>query len=198
MSSNILTRPVDVSKYGVIYAGAQKNCGTSGLTIVIVREDLLSREKVIPVPTVLHWKKNSDNNSCLNTPPVYAIYIAGLVFKWIIKNGGLTEMEAHCKKKSEMIYHLIDQSDGFYQSLVSKDCRSRVNLVLKINPTSLQDQFLKEAQAQGLTGLAGHRSVGGLRISLYNAITIEETEKLTAFMRDFFQKNKKISTKKIE
>jgi len=191
MSSNFLTRPVDVSKYGVIYAGAQKNCGTSGLTIVIVREDLLTREKAHPVPTVLHWKKNSDLNSLLNTPPLYAIYIAGLVFKWVLKNGGINEMEARCKTKSDMIYEIIDHSDGFYNCLNDKNSRSRVNITFTITPKTLQDQFVKEGENQGLHGLAGHRSVGGIRISLFNAITIEETTKLSTFMKEFQKNNHK-------
>jgi len=191
MSSNILTRPVDVSKFGVIYACTQKNCGTSGLTMVIIREDLLNIEKVNPVPTVLHWKKYSDSNSLLNTPSVYAVYLAGLVFKWTLKNGGVNEMAARCKKKSEMLYNIIDQSDGFYQPPVSKDSRSRVNVVFIINPKSLQDKFLKEAESQSLSGLAGHRSVGGIRVSLYNSLTVEATQKLATFMEHFMKENKK-------
>jgi len=190
MSSNILTRPVDVSKFGVIFACTQKNCGTTGVTMVIVREDLLTREKVNPVPSILNWKKFSDANSLYNTAPVFAIYIAGLVFKWTLKNGGVTEMAAHCKKKSEMIYTIIDQSEGFYQALVSKEFRSRVNIVLTINPKSIQDKFIKEAHSLGFVGLAGHRIVGGIRISLYNAISVEDTQKLVTFMQQFMKENK--------
>jgi len=190
MSSNILSRPVDVSKFGVIYACTQKNCGTSGLTLVIVREDLLTRERANPVPTVLHWKKNSDSNSVLNTPPVYAVYLAGLVFKWTLKNGGVTEMATRSKKKSEMIYNIIDQSEGFYHAPVSKEFRSRVNIIFFINPKSILDKFIKEAEAQGLFGLVGHRLLGGLRISLYNSISIEDTQKLATFMEQFIKHNK--------
>eukprot|EP01123_Difflugia_compressa_P012751 TRINITY_DN558_c0_g1_i1.p1 TRINITY_DN558_c0_g1~~TRINITY_DN558_c0_g1_i1.p1 ORF type:complete len:388 (-),score=72.20 TRINITY_DN558_c0_g1_i1:80-1243(-) len=190
MSSNFLTRVVDVSKFGVIFAGAQKNSGTSGLTIVIIREDLLNLPKPHPVPTILNWKKNVDQNSCLNTPPTMSIYIAGLVFKWILKEGGLKEMEKRTQIKADLIYKEIDQSNGFYIPLVGKESRSRVNVVLKINPESLQDKFVKDAETKGLYGLAGHRSVGGIRISLYNAITIQQTEELVSFMNTFYVAHK--------
>jgi phosphoserine aminotransferase len=192
MSSNILTRPFDVSKFGVIFACAQKNCGTTGVTIVIIREDLLTREKVNPVPSIFNWKRFSEANNLLNTAPVFAIYVAGLVFKWTLKNGGVTEMAARCKKKSEMIYTIIDQSEGFYHPMVSKGFRSRVNIILTINPKSLQDKFIKETHSQGYIGLAGHRLVGGMRISLYNAISVEDTQKLANFMMQFMKENKQI------
>jgi len=169
----------------------KKNCGMPGLTIVIIREDLLNVEKAYPVPTILHWKKNSDLNSCLNTPPTMAIYIAGLVFKWILNAGGLAEMAKRSHQKSTLLYNIIDQSNGFYQHLVEPGSRSRVNVVFKINPENVQDQFLKEANARGLHGLAGHRLVGGVRVSLYNAVSLSEVECLVAFMKEFQEKHNK-------
>eukprot|EP01124_Arcella_intermedia_P022022 TRINITY_DN3188_c0_g1_i1.p1 TRINITY_DN3188_c0_g1~~TRINITY_DN3188_c0_g1_i1.p1 ORF type:complete len:378 (-),score=80.40 TRINITY_DN3188_c0_g1_i1:618-1616(-) len=185
MSSNFLSRPVDVSKFGAIYAGAQKNCGMSGVTIVIVREDLLDIRSPHPIPTILNWKKNSSLGSCLNTPPTMAIYVAGLVFKWILKEGGLTEMAARSKQKSELLYSTIDQSNGFYIPHVEPNSRSRMNVVFTIKNPSLLNKFIKEAESKGLHGLAGHRSVGGLRASLYNAVTLPQVQQLTTFMKQF-------------
>jgi len=189
MSSNFLTRRFDPSKFGVIFAGAQKNCGTSGVTIIIVRDDLLNIEKIHPVPSVLHWKKNSDQNSCLNTPPVMAVYIAGLVFKWTLRNGGIQAMEELSQKKSKIVYDVIDHSNGFYISLVDTNYRSRVNIVFKIKTKTLEEMFLKESNSRGFVGLAGHRSLGGIRVSLYNAISLDDTLKLSSFMKEFMEIN---------
>jgi len=158
---------------------------------VIVREDLLNLPKGHPVPTILDWKKNSDLNSCLNTPPTMSIYIAGLVLKWILKEGGLPVMAERVEKKAGLLYKVIDGSNGFYQPLVDKASRSRVNVVFKINPESHQDKFVKEATARGLHGLAGHRALGGIRASVYNALSVEHVETLAAFLKEFQEKNSK-------
>ncbi|XP_020913208.1 phosphoserine aminotransferase [Exaiptasia diaphana] len=186
MSSNILTRPVDISKFGVIYAGAQKNIGCAGVTLVIVREDLLGRASP-QCPIVFDYKVQAGNNSMYNTPPTYSIYLMGLVFKWIKKLGGLQELNQRSYIKSTMIYDIIDSSQGFYSGKVNKDARSRMNVTLRIKDGNEEQEkeFVTKAAEQGMIQLKGHRSVGGIRISLYNAITLEETKTLAQFMRDF-------------
>ena len=183
MSSSILSRPVDVSKYGLIYGGAQKNIGPAGLTIVIVREDLLGG--ALPItPTAFDYKVVADNDSMYNTPPTYAIYIAGLVFKWIQAQGGLAGMEAHNRRKAALLYDCLDRST-FYRAPVAKDCRSLMNVPFKLADESLDAAFLKGAEAAGMVQLKGHRVVGGMRASIYNAMPIEGVQALVDYMQDF-------------
>jgi phosphoserine aminotransferase len=183
MSSSILSRPVDVAKYGLIYGGAQKNIGPAGLTIVIVREDLIGQAMAL-TPSAFDYKQQADNDSMLNTPPTYAIYIAGLVFNWIKARGGLVAMEAHNRKKAAVLYDFLD-STSFYTSPVAKDCRSLMNVPFKLRDESLDAAFLKGAEAQGMVQLKGHRSVGGMRASIYNAMPIEGVMALVAYMKAF-------------
>ena len=183
MSSNILSRPIDVSKYGLIYAGAQKNMGPSGLTIVIVREDLIGQ--ALPAcPSAFDYKLVADNDSMYNTPPTYAIYIAGLVFKWIKARGGLVAMEAHNRAKAAVLYDYLD-SQSYYTSPVAKDCRSLMNVPFKLKDPAHDEAFLKGAQARGMVQLKGHRLVGGMRASIYNAMPIEGVQALVAYMKEF-------------
>jgi len=190
MSSNFLSRPFDVSKFGVIFAGAQKNVGPSGVTVVIVRDDLLGSPMTI-CPTVFDFTIMAKDNSLHNTPPTFGIHVVGLVFKWIKEAGGLEEMERRALKKSGCIYDVIEKSGGFYVCPVSKDCRSRMNVPFRIRDTSLEEVFLKEAANKKMIQLKGHRSVGGIRASLYNAVTIENAERLQETMVEFMRKNSK-------
>ena len=183
MSSDILSRPVDVSKYGLIYGGAQKNIGPAGLTIVIVREDLLGQAHPL-TPDAFNYKLQADNDSMLNTPPTYAIYIAGLVFNWIKAQGGLSAMAAHNRAKAALLYDYLDAT-AFYRSPVARDCRSLMNVPFKLKDEALDEAFLKGAQAAGMVQLKGHRSVGGMRASIYNAMPIEGVRALVAYMQDF-------------
>ena len=183
MSSNILSRPLDVTKYGLIYAGAQKNIGPAGLTIVIVREDLL-RETIQNTPSVFNYKIHADNFSMYNTPPTYAIYITGLVLEWLNKKGGLEEIEKINISKAALLYDLIDTTD-FYHCSVAKSDRSRMNVPFALKNTDLDAEFLKQAQDHGLTQLRGHRAVGGMRASIHNAMPIEGVLTLVSFMKEF-------------
>ncbi|MBK6472681.1 MAG: 3-phosphoserine/phosphohydroxythreonine transaminase [Betaproteobacteria bacterium] len=183
MSSSILSRPVDVSKYGLIYGGAQKNIGPAGLTIVIVREDLLGGALAI-TPSAFDYKVVADNGSMYNTPPTYGIYIAGLVFKWIKARGGLVAMEAHNRAKAAVLYDYLDNT-GFYSAPVARECRSLMNVPFKLKDPALDAAFLKGAEALGMVQLKGHRSVGGMRASIYNAMPIEGVQALVAYMKDF-------------
>ncbi len=183
MSSSILSRPVDVSRYGLIYGGAQKNIGPAGLTIVIVREDLLGG--ALPcTPSAFDYKTVADNDSMYNTPPTYAIYIAGLVFNWLKAQGGLVAIEAHNRKKAGLLYDYLDTT-GFYSAPVAKDCRSLMNVPFKLKDDTLDGAFLKGAEARGMVQLKGHRSVGGMRASIYNAMPLEGVQTLVAYMREF-------------
>jgi phosphoserine aminotransferase len=183
MSSSILSRPVDVAKYGLIYGGAQKNIGPAGLTIVIVRDDLIG--KALPVtPSAFDYKQQADNDSMLNTPPTYGIYIAGLVFKWIKAQGGLAGMEIHNRAKAALLYDLLDTSE-LYSSPVAREDRSLMNVPFKLKDESLDEAFLKGAQARGMLQLKGHRSVGGMRASIYNAMPVEGVKALVAYMKEF-------------
>jgi len=184
MSSNILSRPVDVSKFGLIYAGAQKNIGPAGLTVVIVREDLVGHADP-RLPTMLDYKTHADNDSMYNTPPTYAIYIAGLVFQWLKKNGGVAAMEKINIAKAELLYDAIDASNGFYRCPVNKADRSRMNVPFTLKDSGLDGEFLKQADARGLLQLKGHRSVGGMRASIYNAMPLEGAQALVSFMNEF-------------
>ena len=183
MSSSILSRPVDVSKYGLIYGGAQKNIGPAGLTIVIVRDDLLGQ--ALPVtPSAFDYKTVADNDSMYNTPPTYAIYIAGLVFQWLKAQGGLTAMAERNRAKAGLIYDYLDAS-AFYKSPVQRDCRSLMNVPFKLRDEALDVAFLKGADARGLLQLKGHHSVGGMRASIYNAMPVEGVKALVAYMKEF-------------
>ncbi len=183
MSSSILSRPVDVSKYGLIYGGAQKNIGPAGLTLVIVREDLLGG--ALPVtPSAFDYKTVADNESMYNTPPTYAIYIAGLVFKWIKERGGLVAMAEHNRAKAAILYDFLDQT-SFYRAPVARDCRSLMNVPFKLKDEALDAPFLKGAEARGLVQLKGHRSVGGMRASIYNAMPVEGVKALVEYMKAF-------------
>lgn len=183
MSSNLLSRPVDVSRYGLIYGGAQKNIGPAGLTIVIVRDDLIGQ--ALPItPSVFDYKQQADNDSMLNTPPTYAIYVAGLVFQWLKAQGGLAAMEAHNRAKAALIYDLLDAS-AFYSSPVAKADRSLMNVPFKLKDEALDAAFLKGAQALGMLQLKGHRSVGGMRASIYNAMPMAGVQALVAYMKEF-------------
>lgn len=189
MSSDFISRPVDVSKYGLIYAGAQKNAGPAGATIVIIREDLLDRTPE-GLPAMLDYKNLAKNGSMYNTPPCFAIYICGLVFKWALDDiGGLEKVYAHNREKAGILYKAIDASDGYYRGHAEKDCRSLMNVTFRLPSEDLEKKFVKEATAAGLDGLKGHRSVGGLRASIYNAFPKAGVEKLTEFMLDFQKKN---------
>lgn len=187
MSSNIMSRPIDVSKYGLIYAGAQKNMGPSGLTIVIVRDDLLGQ--ALPVtPSAFNYKIQAENDSMYNTPPTYAIYIAGLVCRHIKSLGGLQAMEKHNREKAAVLYDLLDESK-FFRNPVAKEDRSLMNVVFSLKDAALDDAFVKGAQAKGMVQLKGHRSVGGMRASIYNAMPIEGVKALAAYMKDFEAQN---------
>jgi phosphoserine aminotransferase len=184
MSSNIMSRQMDVSKFGLIYAGAQKNIGPAGLCIVIVREDLIGN--VSPgTPTMLDYKIHADNDSMYNTPPTYGIYMAGLVFQWLKRNGGLAQMEQTNIKKANLLYQAIDASNGFYNCPVVKSDRSRMNVPFTLKDASLDGEFLKQADSNGLLQLKGHRSVGGMRASIYNAMPLEGVRTLVNFITHF-------------
>lgn len=187
MSSHILSRPIDVARYGLIYAGAQKNIGPAGLTIVIVRDDLLGRAPA-GTPSMLDYKVMADNGSMYNTPPTYAVYIAGLVFRWLKDLGGLGRMEAINREKAGILYELIDRG-GFYSNPVAKSDRSLMNIPFRLKDEALDDAFLKAAKAAGLVQLKGHRSVGGMRASIYNAMPVEGVRALAAFMVEFERKH---------
>ena len=187
MSSHILSRPVDVSRYGMIYAGAQKNIGPAGLAIVIVREDLLG-QTVTGTPMMLNYKVQADNESMLNTPPTYSVYIAGLTFQWLKRGGGLAAMEKQNIAKAQLIYDLIDNG-AFYRSPVAKSDRSRMNIPFTLPDEKLDEVFLKGAKQNGLIQLKGHRSVGGMRASIYNAMPLAGVTTLVDFMRDFASKH---------
>jgi phosphoserine aminotransferase len=186
-SSHILSRPLDVTRFGVIYAGAQKNAGPAGVTLVIVRRDLLDR--ALPItPSAFHWKEQAENDSMLNTPPTYSIYIAGLVFEWLLAQGGLPAIERKNVAKAKLLYDYLDAT-GFYRNPVRVPDRSRMNVPFKLRDEALDGAFLKGAEARGLLQLKGHRSVGGMRASIYNAMPIEGVQALLDYMREFEQKN---------
>jgi len=187
MSSNILSRPIDVSKFGVIYAGAQKNIGAAGLVLLIVREDLLARCPK-DIPKIFNYAEHAANESMLNTPNTYGWYLASLVFKWLIAEGGLTAIAARNQAKADLLYGYIDQSN-FYRNPVEKSARSRMNVPFTLPREELDAAFLKGAEAAGLMALKGHRAVGGMRASLYNAMPIEGVQALVDFMQDFAKRN---------
>ena len=184
VSSNFLSRPVDVTKYGVIYGGAQKNIGPAGVTIVIIRKDLIRDDLDESVPTMLKYQTHLDAGSMYNTPPCWNIYVCGLVFKWIRKQGGLEEMARRNEEKAKILYDFLDQSKLFRGTVEKKD-RSLMNVPFVTGNDELDKEFVKAAEAEGLVSLKGHRSVGGMRASIYNAMPKEGVEKLVAFMKKF-------------
>lgn len=187
LSSTILSREIDVSKYGVIYAGAQKNIGPSGLSIVIIRDDLLGHS-LPQTPSILDYKLTSDNDSMYNTPPTFAWYLAGEVFKWLLKQGGVKAMEARNIEKAQLLYNAIDDSE-FFVNNVEPEYRSRMNVVFQLRDESFNEAFLAQAELRGLLALKGHRSVGGMRASIYNAMPLAGVQALVDFMHEFAQKN---------
>jgi len=189
VSSCFLSEPVDVTKYGMLYGGVQKNIGPAGVVICIIREDLI-REDVLPgTPTMLRYKTHADAKSLYNTPPAYGIYICGKVFKWLLNMGGLEAMKEYNEKKAKILYDFLDSSELFKGTVEKKD-RSLMNVPFVTGSEELDAKFVKEAAAAGFVNLKGHRSVGGMRASIYNAMPIEGVEKLVAFMADFEKANK--------
>jgi phosphoserine aminotransferase len=183
LSSSLLSRPLDVSRFGLIYAGAQKNIGPAGLTIVIVREGLIGHAPA-STPSMFDYKIQADNDSMYNTPPTYALYVAGLVFQWLKRRGGLVEMEKLNIAKAKLIYDVLDAS-RFYASPVAREDRSRMNVPFTLKDASLDEAFLQQAKQRGLLQLKGHRSVGGMRASIYNAMPLEGVRTLVEFMQEF-------------
>ena len=187
MSSHILSRVIDVAKYGVIFGGAQKNIGPAGLTLVIVREDLIGN--ALPIcPSAFDWKLVAEHDSMYNTPPTYAIYIAGLVFQWLKRQGGVAAMEQRNIAKAELLYGYLD-STSFYENRIATDCRSRMNVPFFLKDESLNDAFLAGAKERGLLQLKGHKSVGGMRASIYNAMPLEGVRALVDYLKDFEKKH---------
>lgn len=187
-SSDILSRPLDISKYGLIYGGAQKNMGPAGVTLVIIREDLLARTPA-NMPAMLDYRLLSEKASLHNTPPTFAIYATGLVANWLLENGGLEAMAKQNNAKAGLLYRAIDNSNGFYRGHAQPDSRSRMNVTFRLPNEALEKAFVKEATAQGLDGLKGYRTVGGIRASIYNAFPYEGVEALVDFMKSFQEKN---------
>jgi len=186
MSSHILSRVIDVSKYGVIFGGAQKNIGPAGLTLVIVRDDLIGH--ALPIcPSAFDWKLVAENNSMYNTPPTYSIYIAGLVFQWLKKQGGVAAMEQRNVAKAALLYDYLDSTD-FYSNHIARDCRSRMNVPFFLRDESLNEAFLAGAKERNLLQLKGHKSVGGMRASIYNAMPIEGVRALVEYLKEFEKK----------
>lgn len=189
VSSCFLSEPVDVTKYGVIYGGVQKNVGPAGVVIAIIREDLITEDTLPGTPTMLKYKTHADNGSMYNTPPCYGIYICGKVFKWIKKQGGLAAMKERNEKKAKILYDFLDQSELF-KGTVRKEDRSLMNVPFVTGNEELDAKFVKEAKEAGFENLKGHRTVGGMRASIYNAMPIEGVEKLVEFMKEFEKNNK--------
>lgn len=183
MSSDILSRPIDVSQFGMIYAGAQKNIGPSGLVVVIIREDLLGRARSI-CPTMLDYKVAADNGSMYNTPATFSWYLSGLIFEWVKEQGGVEEMERRNRAKQELLYGAIDASD-FYTNPIAHNARSWMNVPFRLADEKLDKAFLAGAEARGLLNLKGHRSVGGMRASIYNAVGLDAVQALVAYMAEF-------------
>jgi phosphoserine aminotransferase len=188
MSSDILSRPLDAGKFAMIYAGAQKNLGPSGVTAVVLRESWLAKANK-NVPTMLRYATHVKNNSLYNTPPSFAVYVLNLVLTWIEKGGGLAAMADRNARKAQLVYGAIDRSGGFYRGHALPEARSQMNVTFRLSGEALEKQFLKESQAAGMVGLAGHRSVGGIRASLYNAVSPEACQALASFMDDFAKRN---------
>jgi phosphoserine aminotransferase len=188
MSSDILSRPVHLPSYGLIYAGAQKNLGPSGVTVVILHKDLLKRSKP-GLPSMLNYQVHADSNSLYNTPPTLSVYFLMLVLEWAESLGGVKQLELQNKQKAALLYDAIDSSNGFYEGHAEKESRSLMNITFTLNSEDLTSSFLHEAEESGFIGLAGHRSVGGCRASIYNAVPLEHVEKLADFMNHFRLRN---------
>jgi len=188
MSSDILSRPIDVKRYGAIYAGAQKNMGPAGVVVVIMRKELLARSRP-DLPEMWSYQAIAKQNSLLNTPPVFAIYLVGLVLKHLLATGGLKGAAERNQAKAELLYKTLDASGGYFRPHARPDSRSWMNVTFRLPTPELEEKFAKEATAEGLDGLKGHRSVGGMRASLYNAVTLESVRALVAFMDEFRRKN---------
>lgn len=189
MSSDILSHQIDASQFSMIYAGAQKNLGPSGVTVAILRPDMLERANTANVPTMLRYDTHVKNNSLYNTPPTFGIYMLGLVLEWAKEQGGLAAVEKKNQEKAGLIYEAIDQSQGFYRGHAEKESRSLMNITFRLASEELEKQFLAEAKQAGFVGLNGHRSVGGCRASTYNAVPYESCKALSEFMNDFQKKN---------
>jgi phosphoserine aminotransferase len=186
-SSDMFSRPIDVAKHALIYSGAQKNMGPAGVTVVIIRDDMLPRSQKA-MPTMLNYAVHAENGSMYNTPPTFAIYALGLVMKWLLAQGGLPAIAAVNERKAGKLYSAIDRT-GFYRGTAHKDCRSLMNVTFRLATEELEKQFVKESTAAGLDGLKGHRSVGGMRASIYNAFPEQGIDDLVGFMREFERKN---------
>ena len=182
-SSDMFSRPIDVSRHSLIYAGAQKNMGPAGVTVVIIRDDLLQRSQK-SLPTMLNYAVHAENRSLYNTPPAFAVYALGLVMKWLIAQGGLSKIEQRNRRKADKLYAEIDRT-GFYRGTAKKDSRSLMNVTFRLGSEDLEKEFVKKATAAGLDGLKGHRSVGGMRASIYNAFPEDGVDALVGFMREF-------------
>jgi phosphoserine aminotransferase len=188
MSSDIMSRKIDVTKFGLIYAGAQKNLGPAGVTCVIVRKDLIGKAPVT-TPTMLDYKVHAENNSCYNTCPVTAIFVVHEVLKWVEDQGGVSNIEAINIEKAKLVYDVIDGSGGYYKGHADKASRSKMNLTFRLPSEALEEKFASEASKKGLKGLKGHRSVGGIRASMYNALPLAGAQKLAEFMKEFKKNN---------
>jgi phosphoserine aminotransferase len=188
MSSDILSRKIDVGKFSLIYAGAQKNMGPSGVTTLIINEDLIERGSD-KLPTMLKYKTHAEKDSLFNTPPSFSIYICKLVLEWVKENGGVEGAERRNRQKADMLYKVIDESDGYYNGHAEEDSRSIMNVTFRLPSDELGAKCVSEAKAQGLTGLKGHRSIGGMRASIYNAMPVEGAVKLAEFLKEFKDNN---------
>jgi len=188
MSSDILWRKIDISKFGLIYAGAQKNIGPSGVTLVILERDLMSRARK-DIPKILRYSTHAENNSLYNTPPTFAIYLMRNVLAWMKSVGGLAQMEKWNREKAELLYGALDRMSRFYRAPVEKDSRSVMNIVFRLGTEALEDKFVSEAKKAGMVGLKGHRSAGGIRVSAYNAVSVDNIRTLVGFMEGFAKAN---------
>jgi phosphoserine aminotransferase len=191
MSSDFLSRPTDVSRYSLIYAGAQKNAGPAGVTLVLLREEILPNDAGLQaaLPMLLNYRTHIEHRSLYNTPAVFAIYITHLVLRWLIAGGGLPAMARRNQEKADLVYGAIDAAPGFYRGHAQRDCRSQMNITFRLPTPALEDEFAKQAKAQGMDGLKGHRSVGGMRASVYNAFPLAGAQCLAQFMAEFARKH---------
>lgn len=187
MSSDILSRRIDISPFGLIYAGAQKNLGPAGVTLIIVRNDLVEGSRK-DLPDILSYKVHAGKNSMYNTPSCFAVYVMNKVLKWVDKKGGLAVVEKQNEKKAELLYGVIDKNPDFFKSGVEKESRSTMNVIFNLPTDELESMFVSEAQEEGIIGVKGHRSVGGIRVSMYNAHGVDDIELLISFMKDFLNK----------
>lgn len=188
-SSEMFSRPIDINKHALIYAGAQKNLGPSGVVLVIIHKDMIEKSRARKLPTMLSYAQHADQGSRLNTPPAFGIYVMGQVFKWILSNGGLAGMEKRNAEKAGLIYAAIDGSGGFYRGVSRPDCRSHMNVTFRLPSEDLEKKFVAETAKQNMDGLKGHRDAGGVRASIYNAFPLEGCKVLATFMKDFAAKN---------